>query len=291
MSRPVGVRFRIHPLFLPLMLVSVLTGYWLELATLFGLVLVHEFGHLAAARGFGWKVEEIRLFPFGGVMVTDAASKAPFREEAAVALAGPLQHVWIVGVAYALREGGWVSPEWSEFFIRANVTLAVFNLLPVAPLDGGRLAWAAVGAFTPYYRTIRRCAACGVAVSAGLVVLSLFGPWGVRAHLALMGAFLLTVNWQNYRTAVYQFWRFLAQRTSVCRELSRNGASVSAIAIDGRRTVRDAVKLFLKDRFHIIYVIDEKGGIRHVFPEGRLIEEVFAGKRPDLALRDLLPKI
>ncbi|PDO10227.1 MAG: hypothetical protein BLM47_08210 [Candidatus Reconcilbacillus cellulovorans] len=288
---PSGIRIGVHPLFLPLALASVLTGYWVELATLFGLVLVHELGHFAAARGFGWKVEEIRLFPFGGVMVTDAAAGAPFRQEAAVALAGPLQHVWMIGLAYCWRQWGWVSPEWCEFFVRANATLALFNLLPVSPLDGGRLVWAAVGAFTPFYRTIRRCAVFGAVVGAGLTAAALFGPWGVRVHAAMMGAFLFVENWKNYRSSIYRFWRFLAQRTEASVAFSRNGVPIAAFAVDGRRTVRETVKLFVKNKFHIIYVLDEKGITRRVFPEDRLIEELFSSKRPDRPLRDLPPKI
>ena len=77
------------------------TGYFLEAITLFGIVLIHELGHLTAAKGFGWRVQEVQLLPFGGVLIVDELGTTSTREELIVALAGPLQHVWMILVGDA----------------------------------------------------------------------------------------------------------------------------------------------------------------------------------------------
>lgn len=62
-----------HPLFVIILLFSALTGYFIELMTLFAIVLVHELGHLFMAHEVGWKVKAVRLLPFGGVVEVEEA--------------------------------------------------------------------------------------------------------------------------------------------------------------------------------------------------------------------------
>lgn len=87
---------RIHPLFWLIVCSAVWTGYFIEIITLFVLVLIHELGHAAAAGAFGWRVDSIELLPFGGVVKTDEWGTVPSREEMTVALAGPFQHILMI---------------------------------------------------------------------------------------------------------------------------------------------------------------------------------------------------
>jgi len=95
-----GTVYRLHPLFVLMMAAALLIGHFVELLVLFGVVVVHELGHVAAARWFGWRVREVRLLPFGGVAVADPADGADSVQETAVALAGPLQNLLMIGFAF-----------------------------------------------------------------------------------------------------------------------------------------------------------------------------------------------
>ena len=72
-----GISFRLHPLFVLVMLASVVTGRFAELITLFAIVLWHELGHLFAALRYGWTVKEVKLLPFGGVLEVEDAGSIP----------------------------------------------------------------------------------------------------------------------------------------------------------------------------------------------------------------------
>ena len=100
------IRFRLHPLFIIIMLASIATGRFLELATLFAIVLIHELGHIAAAHGCGWTIKEVQLLPFGGVVEVEEAGTLPAREEAWVAIAGPLQNMWLAAAGWAVGQLG-----------------------------------------------------------------------------------------------------------------------------------------------------------------------------------------
>ena len=118
--------------------------YWLVAAAtavlFFASVLAHELSHALVARRFGLTVEGITLFIFGGATTLDGDSRAP-REEAVIALAGPLSSI-VLGAAF-LGIGALIShPQisalvgWLGF---VNLTLGVFNLIPGFPMDGGRV--------------------------------------------------------------------------------------------------------------------------------------------------------
>jgi Zn-dependent protease len=131
----------------------------------FGSILLHELGHALAARRSGIEVTGIDLFFFGGVMKMSRDTDTPGREFF-VAVAGPLVTLGLVvlgalaGVAVmgsddfvdAARLSGDATPSVAQllvsFLTTINAILLVFNLVPAFPLDGGRIARAAIWKLT-----------------------------------------------------------------------------------------------------------------------------------------------
>jgi Zn-dependent protease len=128
-----------------------------EYVTLFAIVLIHEFGHVLACRKVGGKADQIVLWPLGGI----AFVSPPPRPGAVLwsIAAGPLVNVVLVPLtvgAYvmaahpAFREI--VSPDMNQFLFGVsimNLSLLIFNMLPIYPLDGGQilqaLLWFVIG--------------------------------------------------------------------------------------------------------------------------------------------------
>ncbi len=117
-------------------------GFWWGL--LFGLVLLHEIGHLVVARLLRVPVSSILLWPLGGFTAVQLPA-GRFGAEFAIALAGPAVNLLIAMGLSAMGIGGGSlrSPGdrwgfWSTLWL-FNLLLGVFNLLPVFPLDGGRI--------------------------------------------------------------------------------------------------------------------------------------------------------
>jgi Zn-dependent protease len=164
----------------------------------FGCLAVHEVAHAVVARRFGVRVKSITLFLFGGVAEIDGELPTP-GSEFAVALAGPATSVAIastLALAAGVAEGrGWAGAEGVLVTLAlVNLGVAVFNLVPGLPLDGGRILraaiWRGTGSFS---RATRVAAAGGGLVSAALVAIGvvatalghLEGLWYVP-----MGAFI-----------------------------------------------------------------------------------------------------
>lgn len=113
---------------------------------LFGSVLLHELGHSLIARRQGIQVNSITLFLFGGVAAIDKESKTP-GQAFQVAIAGPLVSLFLFLALTAVSQLPNL-PEIGQIVIlnvaRTNLVLALFNLIPGLPLDGGQVLKSAV---------------------------------------------------------------------------------------------------------------------------------------------------
>lgn len=116
------------------------------LASVLGFVWLHEFGHVLMARRYGIGTRSITLSPLGGLASLDSLPRTP-KQELHVALAGPAVNVVLAAIAlvvrFTLAPSGAFGSVMLELALWSNVMLAVFNLLPAFPMDGGRVlrAW------------------------------------------------------------------------------------------------------------------------------------------------------
>lgn len=171
---------RLPPVHLPTALVlSVITTVALFLSV-FG----HELSHALAARGVGIETEEIVLHPFGGLARLRSEPDSP-RAEFRIAVAGPaaslLFSLFSFGAMAIARIGGYRTPAAIFMFVGfSNLLLAVFNLFPGYPLDGGRVLRAALWRRGGDIAEATRIAGiCGQVIAWTLVVFGVFGVFGL----------------------------------------------------------------------------------------------------------------
>src|SRR5512134_291251 len=190
-----GVPVRLHVTFL-LLLVWLAALFWMRagpsaaaegvlfILLLFGSVVLHEFGHVLAARRYGIATADVTLLPIGG-----AASIAPPPEnpsqEVVIALAGPAVNVaiWLVLMLIAdlptmTAESARLDEPGATLLSRvasANLLLAIFNMIPAFPMDGGRVLRALIATRLGFVRATRIAAGVGQALAVVFAFLGLFG--------------------------------------------------------------------------------------------------------------------
>jgi len=158
-GRLLGTEMRVHVTFFLLLawlgfaawqqggLAEAVNGVLFILA-IFTCVVAHEYGHALMARRYGIRTIDITLLPIGGLARLERMPVEP-RQEIAVALAGPAVNLVIAAVLILLLDGrfdpaamGEIQNSTVDFLARLagiNLFLALFNLLPAFPMDGGRV--------------------------------------------------------------------------------------------------------------------------------------------------------
>jgi Zn-dependent protease len=210
-ARVAGIDIRVHVSFVLTLLLGAYQfshhygpagvgfGVVLMLA-LFACVTLHELGHSLVAQRFGGVVREIVLLPIGGVA---RLTREPVRpvHELLVAAAGPAVNVVIAAVLFVslrapfsnfgnylqmllaepnlLAMGGWL--------LLGNVSLALFNMIPALPMDGGRVLRAVLAMLLGRQRATIIAAGVGQALALGMVAIGVLSPAPV---LALIGLFV-----------------------------------------------------------------------------------------------------
>jgi Zn-dependent protease len=185
-------------------------GYGVVLAlALFASIVLHELGHSLVCLRCGCRVREILLLPIGGAARMEQMPRRP-RDELLMALAGPLVSLLLFvllfyGVArlplprLLMRvEGGTVALSLASLVGLANLGLALFNLLPAFPMDGGRVLRAALTPRWGRLQATRIATIVGRAIAVVFVVYGLRAP-GAHLTLILIGAFIFWAAGVEYR--------------------------------------------------------------------------------------------
>ncbi|TDQ37966.1 site-2 protease family protein [Aureibacillus halotolerans] len=203
---------RVHPLLWLMAFTAVATGYFRELLIIFFLVLLHEGGHLLAAKWFGWRVSKVELFPFGGVLHTNQYGNAPLHQELLVALMGPLQHVWLLCLPYSFLQSTFhMDANLYQFWMSCNLSMLLFNLLPLFPLDGGRVLYALVSFILSYQRSFFVSFVCSC-LTGGLFVLLLWLKSLHSLNIWCIAVFIVFTHWELWKKREYAFIQFLIER-------------------------------------------------------------------------------
>lgn len=186
--------------------------YWLMglagALLLFASVLLHELAHAVVARGFGIQMRGITLFIFGGVAeMTDEPPNAP--SELQVAIAGPVASLLLAfgfaGLAWAAW--GWHLPVTilvvCLYLALLNASLAIFNMVPAFPLDGGRVLRSVLWyVWNDLPRATRITSMLGSALGLGLIVLGIVGVLSGNLFAiwwALIGLFVRNAAQMSYQ--------------------------------------------------------------------------------------------
>jgi Zn-dependent protease/Flp pilus assembly protein TadD len=181
-----------------------------EYLALFGIVLLHEFGHAFACRQVGGKAERIVLWPLGGVAYVNPPPR-PGAHLWSIA-AGPLVNLLLVPLTVGLYL---LVQSTVPLAVRAplvhfcltvaviNLVLLLFNLLPVYPLDGGQMLYALLWFVLGRARSLMVCCVLGLLAAAGVILLALLHQSRLGVVPAVFVAFQALAGLQQARTLVW----------------------------------------------------------------------------------------
>jgi Zn-dependent protease/CBS domain-containing protein len=275
-----GTAIRIHITFL-LFLVWLAVIYYREggpdaawqgtlfIALIFFCVLLHELGHVFAARHYGIKTRDVTLWPFGGISSMEHMPDKP-GQELVVAIAGPAVNVVIAAVLLL-----WIGPRLdlenlakiedpavslAVKLAGANIILLLFNMIPAFPMDGGRVLRALLA------MRMGNARATEIAAKIGQGFAVLFGVLGFfyNPMLIIIAAFIFLAASGEASQAQL---RAVAQGTLVSDAMITEFQSLGTSA-----TVNDAAEALIRTTQTEFPVVDGAGKLRGVITRNAMIK-------------------
>ncbi len=243
--------------------------------TLFFCVVLHEYGHALTARYYGINTQDIILSPIGGVARLDKLPENPI-QEFMVAVAGPLVNIAIAGLifivlfffgSYELNFGGNTNAFFSEsanfwpLLLWVNIILAVFNLIPAFPMDGGRIFRSLLAIKLGREKATQIASYLGQAFA----VLFMMAAFYMGDFIfGLIGVFVFLTAAQEYRMVKLESVLKKHKVSDLLRIQFRKFFKTDKIADVLEETARGVEKNFL--------VLDEMGEIAGVLDERKVMD-------------------
>ena len=246
-----SIRIKIHPLFILLFIYSAFTSKVLIFLVCTLTAVAHELGHSLVAEIKGYKLNKITLMPFGAI-VQGNFDKPYIKDDLIISLAGPITNLLIAVLFVA---SWWVYPisyPYTQVVVQANLSMALVNLLPALPLDGGRILFSFLRLRFAKNTANIICKILGVILSCILLtmfIISIFSTPNISllffSLFVLFGA--LSREKENNYVRAY---------VGVSREKLLKGVRISRFALDKDASVKRLVNLIDGDALNEVVIID-----------------------------------
>ena len=196
-------------------------------------------GHAIMGIIFGYQLEKIVFYPLGGITIFNLPINIPLKKELLILIMGPVFQ--IIGY-YFLRH-------YFPFIKLFHYTLLVFNLLPLYPLDGGKILNILLNYSFNYLISFKITI---IISSLGVIILFIYNLFSFNLNLLLMLILIITKLIKTYHHRNYYYQRFLLERYLYHYVFNRI------------KNITD-IRSFYRDKYHYINFIEEKEYLKKYF--------------------------
>ena len=288
-----GIPLKVHATFLLLLVLIFFAGTSVVgMGGLYGVIFVilifasvvfHELSHAIVARRFGIAVQDITLLPIGGVARMVKTPEKPY-QEILVSVAGPISSLILAFALWFVASLAGIDVNFNEAakegsllaqLIFVNIVLAIFNLLPAFPMDGGRVLRGFLGLYLSPYTATRIAVGVGQVFAIGLFFL---GIYSVNVFMILIALFVyLGAEAEERQTTIMSSLGGVDAGTAMISEVE---------ALDPRETIGHAAELYCRSFQQDFPVMDGPKLIGLLTRE--LITETLHKRGPAAVVQDIM---
>jgi Zn-dependent protease/CBS domain-containing protein len=228
-------------------------------------IVFHELSHSLVARQFGMPIRGITLFIFGGVAEMHEEATSP-KAEFLMAVAGPIASLVLGGISFGLYSVGetfsWPTAIEGLLFYMGyfNVIVAIFNLVPAFPLDGGRMLRATLWG---WQHNLQRATRIASYIGSGFAfILMAFGIWWLVNGALIAGMWWILIGWFLHNAAKASY-RQLLMRSAVEGQPVRKFMNDNPVTLQESLDLQTVVDDYVYKYHHKFFpVTDDQGTLR-----------------------------
>ena len=248
----VDLKITIHPLFFVFGLYFAFIGKVFSFLIYTLVAVMHEMGHYFASIKLGYKLNRITLMPYGAIITGDITGLL-YKDECKISLSGPLLNLITALFFVALW---WFIPEvyaYTDIIVSASLSLAVINLLPCYPLDGGRFLLATLSLYLNRKTAKKIVSLLGVLLALVLIALFIFSLFNTpNVTLIFFALFMLIGTFSTSEKNSY-----VKAYSNVSFSKDSKPKLIKRIAIPSNLLIKDLYSIIDSNFYYEVKVIDD----------------------------------
>ncbi len=270
-----NIKIKLNFSFLLLCVLWIYAGQADVLFTMLLVVLIHEGFHVFTAGLFGLITEKIELFPFGGEAEINNINDN-YVYEAIVAASGPFISLF-TGFLWERGYDIGLLPQWRDF-VDFSYSIAIINILPIYPLDGGRVLGCILKGVCGEKRGRRITVISGIIIASAFLIKCIYELIFLKAsNYIVMAVFMFTASLMVIKNP----------RRIIFREKYWKSEKVKIIKAYEKDKVIQCLKNISGNYFYCVLIVDENENVISVFSEKQLLDGVM--NNTELTFKELYP--
>ena len=216
-------------------------------------ICLHELGHYTVSKRLGYRLNNFCLLP-QGALVSGEDQFFSYTDEIKIALAGPLVNVFL---CICTVSAWWICPllySYTEVFAFCNLSTALFNFLPILPLDGGRIVLAFSSSRKKRKAGLKFCNIFGFITAGIFVVLFVYSCFVLFNPTFLIIAIFIVVG---IISSSKEFIYVNAFSKGVKQNLAKKGIRVKSVVINENASIVKLIPLLSGHEYNIVYVAND----------------------------------
>jgi len=263
------VRIKLNLFFILFLFVSYFANWLQQSLILFASAFLHELGHVLAAKKLKIMVYEVELLPYGGVARMEELSKFGGAAEAAVSAAGPLTSIILALMCNLLGKFSGVF----DIAFRYNLIICIFNLVPIIPLDGGKIVRNLLVFFIGYRQATRILVLAGRTAAFSLLGYNIYilasGSRSTALVIAAIFIYIGTLKEEKFSSYYY----LITGNNTKNMLIAQGRIRKRFIKVSEETQIRSVVNRFSPVTLCYVQVLDGSGTIKRIISE----DEIMAG--------------
>ena len=202
----------VSPFLIILMFISFVSGLFREILTFFLIIVVHEMGHVLTSLILNRKIKKISFSITGGFITYDDRIDEPLLEEFLISISGVLMQNTFYFLCFVLLKNNIIDDKLFLLIQKYNISILVFNLIPVIPLDGSKIIEVILCKVLPYKKSLCINSFVSFFVCTLILIIMIFNYNNLESSYVMLYVFVIKKSIKYFSEIPYIFNKFLFER-------------------------------------------------------------------------------
>lgn len=205
-------KIEISPYFLLLIFLSLISGLFKDIFSLFLIIIIHELGHIIMSLIYKWNINKVKINIYGGYIIYNENIDKSFKEEFLIAISGILMQCIFYLLLYILNKVGILDLSFLLIVKKYHYSILIFNLLPIIPLDGSKVLNVLLNKIFSYKKSLYIINSISLLFIILFIILLIIYKLKIELSYVIILSFIMSSIIKNINDIPYLFNKFLFER-------------------------------------------------------------------------------